>query len=259
MTSADILIVMLCYTFQIYFDFSGYCDMASGIANLFNVKLPNNFNSPYKATDILGFWSRWHMSLTGFLRKYVYFPLGGSKKGTIRKYANILIVFFISGIWHGANWTFILWGLIHGVANVLNRLFLNTWKKLTKGIQWSINFIFINITWLLFRSDNCGQFFQLLKNIYIKMELHISKKLYESFQLFEFSYIEEHLPSFLRWNPNVYMWVFIIGSLLGVLFLKNCNEIKSKPTLFNAGVVIFLLLWCVLSLSGMSTFLYFNF
>ncbi len=109
-SSMDTFLVSLFYTFQLYFDFSGYCDMAIGIGNMFNIQLPANFNSPYKATSITDFWSRWHMSLTRFLRQYVYIPLGGNRKGKIRTYVNIMIVYLISGIWHGANWTFIIWG-----------------------------------------------------------------------------------------------------------------------------------------------------
>lgn len=110
LTSLELIIVMLSYSFQIYFDFSGYCDMAKGIAGMFHLELPSNFNSPYKALSIADFWKRWHITLTRFLRTYVYIPLGGNRKGKIRTYANTLIVFFISGLWHGANWTFVIWG-----------------------------------------------------------------------------------------------------------------------------------------------------
>ncbi len=119
----EMVCVMLSYTFQIYFDFSGYCDMAIGLGKLFGLDLPVNFASPYKAVSVVDFWKRWHMTLTRFLRNYVYFPLGGSRKGRWRTYGNILLVFLVSGIWHGANWTFILWGLIHGLAQVIERMF----------------------------------------------------------------------------------------------------------------------------------------
>lgn len=108
--TVNALIVMLSYTFQIYFDFSGYCDMATGIGKFFNIDLPMNFNSPYKAITITDFWKRWHMTMTRFFTTYVYIPLGGSRKGKIRTYINVMIVFLVSGLWHGANWTFILWG-----------------------------------------------------------------------------------------------------------------------------------------------------
>lgn len=117
-SSIDAMIIIVSYAIQIYFDFSGYCDMASGIALMFNFRLPINFDSPYQSQSIIEFWGKWHMTLTRFLRKYIYFPLGGSREGRIRTYANIMIVFLISGIWHGANWTFIVWGCLHGGAIV---------------------------------------------------------------------------------------------------------------------------------------------
>ena len=121
LSSMEAWIVSLSYTFQIYFDFSGYCDMAIGIGHLFNVELPANFNSPYKSSSITEFWGRWHMSLTRFLRTYIYIPLGGNRKGMARTCLNVMIVYLVSGIWHGANWTFVLWGLLHGALCCLNR------------------------------------------------------------------------------------------------------------------------------------------
>ena len=111
-------IVVLSYTLQLYFDFSGYSDMAIGIAKMFNINLPYNFNSPYKATSVRDFWRRWHITLSNFLTKYIYIPLGGSKKGKIRTYINTIITFLVSGLWHGAAWTYIVWGLLHGIASV---------------------------------------------------------------------------------------------------------------------------------------------
>ena len=111
--STNAIFTMLSYTIQIYFDFSGYCDMATGIAKMFNIDLPINFNSPYKALSITEFWKRWHITLTRFLRTYIYFPLGGNRKGQCRTYLNLFIVFLVSGLWHGANYTFIVWGILH--------------------------------------------------------------------------------------------------------------------------------------------------
>ncbi|MCW9026034.1 MAG: MBOAT family protein, partial [Thiovulaceae bacterium] len=112
----------LSYTFQLYFDFSGYTDMAIGSALLFNIKLPINFNSPYKATNIQDFWRRWHITLSRFLKDYIYIPLGGNRKGNYRTYSNLMATFLIGGIWHGAGWTFIFWGFLHGFALVINRI-----------------------------------------------------------------------------------------------------------------------------------------
>lgn len=122
-TAADWLLVMLFYTFEIYFDFSGYTDMATGSSLILNITLPINFDSPYRALSIRDFWKRWHISLTKFFTRYIYIPLGGSRRGLRRTIANTMLVFLVSGLWHGANWTFILWGLLHGVFMVFDRLF----------------------------------------------------------------------------------------------------------------------------------------
>lgn len=144
--------VMICYAMQIYFDFSGYCDMAYGIGFLFNVELPINFNAPYKAASVREFWDRWHMTLTRFFTKYVYIPLGGSRKGTVRTYCNVLIVFLVSGIWHGANWTFILWGVVNGIGNLFDRLFDKVLRKIPRVIRVAATFCFCSIAWSMFRA-----------------------------------------------------------------------------------------------------------
>ena len=122
LSNAEVWFTSLAYSMQLYFDFSGYCDMAIGIALLFNIKLPVNFFSPYKALSVQQFWRQWHMTLGRFLTQYIYIPLGGSRKGSLRTYVNVFAIFFISGLWHGAGWTFIIWGTAHGLAVITNRL-----------------------------------------------------------------------------------------------------------------------------------------
>ena len=121
LSGTDAWLVMLFYTLQLYFDFSGYCDMGRGIAHMLGMELPVNFDSPYKASNIIEFWKRWHITLNRFLRKYVYIPLGGNRKGTARMYLNLFIVFLVSGIWHGAGWNFVLWGALHGALYLVTR------------------------------------------------------------------------------------------------------------------------------------------
>ena len=150
------------YAIQIYFDFSGYSDMAIGLARLFGIKFPCNFDSPYRADSIGEFWRRWHMSLTRFLRDYVYIPLGGNRRGASRQLYNILFTFFLSGLWHGAGWTFVIWGLLHGA-------FLGAqtgWRKLTGALHWKLQhwsyrgacllltFTLVQFTWVFFRAPN---------------------------------------------------------------------------------------------------------
>ena len=115
----------LAYTLQLYFDFSGYSDMAVGLSRMFGVKLPLNFDSPYKATNIIEFWRRWHMTLSRFLRDYLYIPLGGNRKGQVRRYASIMITMLLGGLWHGAAWNFVLWGGLHGLYLMIN----HAWRR----------------------------------------------------------------------------------------------------------------------------------
>jgi len=153
----------LAYTFQLYFDFSGYSDMAIGLARMFGVRLPLNFNSPYKATSIIDFWRRWHITLSRFLRDYLYFPLGGSRRGETRRMSNLMITMLLGGLWHGAGWTFVLWGGLHGFYLVINHL----WRKV-RGIEnvplrttlagrassWILTMLAIVVAWVPFRAES---------------------------------------------------------------------------------------------------------
>ena len=126
-SNVDTVIVLLTYTLQIYCDFSGYSDMALGVSKMLGFDLPANFDSPYRACSVTEFWKRWHISLTTFLREYIYFPLGGSRKGSARTYRNIMVVYLVSGFWHGASWTYVLWGVVHGLAQCAERLLGRFW------------------------------------------------------------------------------------------------------------------------------------
>jgi len=155
----------LSYTFQIYFDFSGYIDMAMGSARFFNIQLPVNFNSPYRAVNIQDFWQRWHITLSTFLRDYIYIPLGGSRLGEFRTYTNIILTFLICGIWHGSGWMFILWGGLHGVGLVFQRLWQKTKIKMPFLLSVLLTFNFVNMTWIFFRSDSVSQALNILKSM----------------------------------------------------------------------------------------------
>lgn len=154
----------LAYTFQLYFDFSGYSDMAIGIARTFGIVLPLNFNSPYKAQNIIGFWRRWHMTLSRFLRDYLYIPLGGNRKGRLRRYINIITVMLLGGLWHGAGWTFVIWGLLHGIYLIINhgwhavrRIFSLHREGSTfvaRTIARTITFIAVVVAWVFFRAES---------------------------------------------------------------------------------------------------------
>jgi len=142
----------LSYTFQLYFDFSGYSDMAIGLGRMFNIKLPLNFNSPYKATSIIDFWRRWHMTLSRFLRDYLYIPLGGNRKGKVRRYVNLSITMLLGGLWHGAGWSFVVWGGLHGLYMMINHAWNATKIKMPKALAWAITFVAVASAWVIFRA-----------------------------------------------------------------------------------------------------------
>lgn len=159
---------MIAYSLQIYFDFSGYTDMALGISEMFLFKLPENFNKPYSASSINDFWKRWHISLTSFLRNYIYIPLGGNRKGKKRALLNTFIVFIISGFWHGANFTFLLWGAYHGILIIIEKLgFEKILNKFSKVITIPFVFLLVSIGWVFFRADNISYALSLIKNLFI--------------------------------------------------------------------------------------------
>lgn len=163
----------LAYTLQIYFDFSGYTDMALGISLMFNIRLPINFNSPYKSTSIIDFWRRWHITLSHFLRDYLYIPLGGNRYGQFRRHLNLLATMLLGGLWHGAGWTFVVWGALHGTYLVINHL----WRGIPAGTLpcprlpiWlatfangALTFIAVIVAWVIFRADNLPQAITMLK------------------------------------------------------------------------------------------------
>jgi alginate O-acetyltransferase complex protein AlgI len=142
------------YSYQLYFDFSGYSDMAVGLGYLFGLRLPQNFNSPYKATDIADFWRRWHISLSSFLRDYLYIPLGGSRGSELRTCRNLMITMLLGGLWHGAGWTFIIWGAYHGVLLSAYRLFGRAWDRMPGAPRRSVTFVLVVIGFTIFRADS---------------------------------------------------------------------------------------------------------
>ena len=163
---ADAWIGALAYSVQIYYDFSGYADMAIGLALMFNIHLPLNFDSPYKSTSVAEFWRRWHMTLGRFLRDYVYIPLGGNRRGELRSYINLFTTMFICGIWHGAGWTFILWGMLHGVYLVANRLWDSfSPLRLPRLVSIGITTFCVVTAWVLFRAESTNDAWIIIKTM----------------------------------------------------------------------------------------------
>jgi alginate O-acetyltransferase complex protein AlgI len=167
LSSLNAWLCVLGYTYQLYFDFSGYSDMAVGLGYMFGVKLPQNFNSPYKSVDIADFWRRWHISLSTCLRDYLYIPLGGSRGGVWKTYRNLLITMLLGGLWHGAGWTFVFWGGYHGVLLSLHRGFGEAWDRLHVNLRRTGTFFAIMLGWIFFRATSFGMAAAILKRIFV--------------------------------------------------------------------------------------------
>jgi alginate O-acetyltransferase complex protein AlgI len=152
LSAAEAWVATGAYTLQIYFDFSGYSDMAIGLALMFGLRLPINFNAPYRAVSIRDFWRRWHMTLSRFLRDYLYIPLGGNRCGALRQASNVVVTMLLGGLWHGANWTFVAWGGLHGVALAVNHVWEGCGFRLPRAVGWAVTLLFVMAGWVLFRS-----------------------------------------------------------------------------------------------------------
>lgn len=247
-------VTSLSYTFQLYFDFSGYADMAIGAALLFNIVLPMNFNSPYKALDIQDFWRRWHITLSRFLTQYIYIPLGGNRKGKSRTYINILIVFLISGFWHGAGWTFIFWGFLHGLATVISRYWKTLGIKLNTFLAWFITFNFVNIAWVFFRATSWDDAIKVLKGMFgingFTFPVYLGENYGTEFSTFFLENLEIMKPAF----------AIIIGLTISIS-VKNSIAFSERfrPNFFYSIFVVVILVYSVLNLTKITEFLYFNF
>lgn len=240
---------MLCYTFQIYFDFSGYSDMAIGLAMLFGFKFPENFNNPYISQSITEFWRRWHMTLGAWMKNYLYIPLGGNKvKSKYRLYANLWLVFLASGLWHGASWNFVLWGAYHGLFLVLERMFLlRFYQKIGKIASIAICFFIVNVGWIYFRAETLETANQFV------------------YALFDFEF--SHSP--IRFDQKmlgililaiiiVFSWAIKKNELFQDIILNSSSKISLSLKTFSF-IVLFVVCSSYIVASDFNPFIYFRF
>ncbi len=239
----------LAYTFQIYFDFSGYSDMAIGLGKIIGFKLPENFNNPYTSGSITEFWRRWHITLGTWMKNYLYIPLGGNKVRPTKLYRNLIIVFLLSGLWHGASWNFVLWGAYHGLFLVLERLFLRkVFEKMGKFIALPITFVIIITGWVLFRCED------------LKLGVHVIKQMY-SFNFFASKFVLN----------NDFMFMTILAAIISFFTLFNKTKaIQQKiygETFSNSGkwmamfggIILFYISLSFVSALDFNPFIYFRF
>lgn len=294
----DALLVILFYTFQLYFDFSGYCDMARGIGKMLGIEIPVNFNSPYKAVNIIDFWKRWHITLNRFFTKYVYIPLGGNRRGQARMYLNLMIVFLLSGLWHGAGWNYLVWGAMHGALYVVTRFWIKSLKprfvqgesdvknvtdasEMTEGrntvetsrvkkiehtimtlVSHALLFAYVSVAWVYFRAESIAQANQMLRTAVSGAKQKVSAELAACFQVDEFWYVIKvlHLDN-RAYSRDILMWAFLTAGIYLAMIGRNAAQRMERVRYRFGSAVVFavLALWCVLTFSKVSTFLYFNF
>lgn len=250
---------ILAYSFLLYFDFSGYSDMAIGISKFFNFDLPKNFASPYKAFNIIEFWRRWHMSLSSFLRDYLYIPLGGNRKGKLMRYANLTITMVVGGMWHGANWTFLFWGLYHGLLLVANHLLSSTRKtSRSMGVcKVGFTFFLVLLGWVLFRSESLSAAISYYKYLFNVQELFVIPDGWKN--------LAQKLP--FPVSPMPYFFgkseiAFIAMCAVIAFFFPNSQETVEKygnPRMWTLISLFLAFLACLYKMDDLSEFIYFQF
>jgi len=247
-------IAVLAYTMQIYFDFSGYTDMALGAARMFNIRMPLNFDSPYRSIDIREFWHRWHITLSRFLREYLYIPLGGNRRGEARTATNLLATFVLGGLWHGAAWSFVVWGALHGVALVVCRLWARRGVPLPRPVAWAVTFLFVSIAWTFFRAASLDDAIAMLRAMAGLNGVAATATGSWLGGIATSLASSETFPRALALAPAV-------AGLLVVFLRANSNAMvaRFRPTLANGVLVVLALPVCVLQLARVTPFLYFNF
>ena len=236
---------LVSFTIQLYYDFSGYSDMAIGLSRLFGFELIENFNYPYSATSIRDFWKRWHISLSSWFKDYVYIPLGGSRVSKLKYVRNIFVVWILTGIWHGASWNYIIWGLYYAILLLLEKKLSKNIKRIPIFIRWLITFILINIGWLIFKIENLNKLKKVIINIITLKKSNILEFLWNNFSI------------------TNYLLFLIIGLIFMFPIINNLKRYKDKYIycLIRDLVIsiIFILSICSLISNNYNPFLYFRF
>lgn len=255
----------LAYTFQIYFDFSGYSDMAIGLSWMFNVRLPFNFDSPYRATSISDFWRRWHMSLSAFLRDYLYVPLGGNRRGEVRRYLNLATTMLLGGLWHGASWTFVLWGGLHGLYLVINHGFraicghslLMRLERIWvyKILSWLLTMCGVVLAWIFFRAETFSGAWRILKGM-----LGVGPVWDDHLLLWNAGL---HLSTGVMWCSALGFVAFLLpnSNWFGDQVLRKCREVEDSRAWIGgvAFTTVVALVFLNTARDSVSAFIYFNF
>jgi alginate O-acetyltransferase complex protein AlgI len=228
---------VLAYTFQLYFDFSGYSDMAIGASRMLGVRLPLNFNSPYKATSIIDFWRRWHMTLSRFLRDYLYFALGGNRRGPVRRYVNLLLTMLLGGLWHGAGWTFVVWGALHGVYLVVNhawaalrgRLGLHGPRILFRVLGGALTFLAVTFAWIFFRAPDLDSALEICRAMVGAHGAHLPQGLLSRLPFLDSWLAGLGIEAYLGGGGRfIWNWVWVVAAAAIAFLAPNTQEIMRR-------------------------------
>lgn len=263
--TTNALMVIVSYTMQIYFDFSGYCDMAVGICRMMNFDLPDNFDAPYRSLSIAEFWKRWHITLTRFFRNYLYIPLGGNRKGKFRTNLNTFLIFLVSGLWHGAAVTFVVWGIIHGIGSIISKMISPITKKLPKFIRWFLTFSFVNLAWVYFRAPDIASANLMIKQLFTGGFIPVNITMVATCIPPEGDLIQwivlKLAPAYTYYSGSILLIALIVfATVASVLFKSTPERVKAfTPSKPKVAVTVLLLVWSILSLSEVSQFIYVNF
>lgn len=250
------------YLTELYFDFSGYCDMAMGLGRMFGIEVAQNFDSPFKSASVKEFWRRWHITLGRFFTRYVYIPLGGSRRGKGRTILNTLIVFTLSGLWHGAAWTFVFWGFLHGIAVAFDSLGALRLPK--KWMHQALTFVYVCLAFVFFRASTIGEGFAVLRAMIVPKWNGFLFRMAEALDPSEFYVLTKAAslgaPALLPWI-NLILLLLLIGICAVVLAAQNAPAIVQEGVYSKkaAFLTACLFAWSVLGMTGVSTYLYFNF
>ena len=263
LSGTDAALTMLAYTLQIYFDFSGYCDMAYGMGLLLGLRLPVNFDSPYRACSIREFWARWHITLSRFFRTCVYIPLGGNRRGTAVTCRNTMIVFLLSGLWHGAGWGFLIWGALHGAAMVAERLWSGR-ARLPRAAGWVLTFLFVNVAWVFFRAPSLGNALALLGDLVGGGLALPSPELAAALPLKAMGQVLAALQGWVKAGGRAFVYwapLMLYPAALALLWVPNpVHQAQSfRPTWGKTVLAAVCIVGSVLFLAGVDTFIYANF
>lgn len=262
MDSGAAILIILAAALQLYLDFSGYSDMAIGLGRLFGFVLPMNFDRPFLTPTIVDFWKRWHMTLTNFLTKNVYIPLGGNRKGRVRTYINLFLVFFISGLWHGASWNYIFWGVLNGITYIITKIFWKQIHKIPTLILTVLNFVCVTAFLGVFRCENFRLTQELYGRLFSFSFTGLHQKFVETFRWPEIWYVIKILKlDTFGWANYACMAAIAIFLLFFLLFAEKKQMQAGRFIVKNHMAVLaaFMFVWSVISLSSVSVFLYFNF